>query len=216
MDVILNDEEARVLACLIEKEMATPEYYPLTLNALLNACNQKSNREPVVSYIEETVLKAIEGLKSKQLVWQSNLSRVLKYEEHFVKDNTYTSGEAAVMCILMLRGPQTVGEIRGRTERLHKFENLEEVHDTLESLASMDHAVMQPRRPGHKEVRYIHHLCGHREEADISASVPEEIPNQNVSDNTSRIELLEEKVETLTAELDELKELFISFKEEFE
>ena len=216
MDVVLNDEETRVLGCLIEKEMATPEYYPLTLNALLNACNQKSNRDPVVSYNEETVLQAIEGLKSKQLVWQSNLSRVLKYEEHFVKDNTYSTAEAAVMCILILRGPQTVGEIRGRTERLHKFENLEEVHDTLESLASMDYVVMQPRRPGHKEVRYIHLLCGHREETEISTSAPEELPNQNVSDNTERIEVLEGKVEALTTELDELKKVFQSFKEEFE
>ena len=216
MDVLLSDEEVRVLGCLIEKEMATPEYYPLTLNALVNACNQKTNREPVVSYDEQTVLQAIEDLKNKQLVWQSNLSRVVKYEEHFVKDFTYSNKEAAVMCILMLRGPQTVGEIRGRTERLHNFESLEEVHHTLESLASLDHVVRLARQPGRKEARYSHVLCGQGGGANKVVPTCEDLSPQNASDNRARIELLEEKVEVLSSELDELKKLFLSFKEEFE
>ncbi len=216
MDVILSDEETRVLGCLIEKSMATPEYYPLTLNALVNACNQKTNRDPVVSYDEQTVLQAIEGLKNKQLVWQSNLSRVVKYEEHFAKDCIYSNKEAAVMCILMLRGPQTVGEIRGRTERLHNFESLEEVNETLENLASLDHVVRLPRQPGRKEARYSHLLSEQREETDKAASTLKESPAQNASDSADRMELLEGKVEVLSSELDELKKLFLSFKKEFE
>jgi uncharacterized protein YceH (UPF0502 family) len=124
LDTILNDKEVRVLGCLIEKRMATPEYYPLTLNALTNACNQKSSRNPVVIYDEETVLQAVDGLKEKQLAWQSNLSRVAKYEERFVRDLNLNNQEAAVICLLMLRGPQTVGEIKGRTERLYRFDSI--------------------------------------------------------------------------------------------
>jgi uncharacterized protein YceH (UPF0502 family) len=116
----------------------------------------------------------------------------------------------------MLRGPQTVGEIRGRTERLHNFESLEEVNETLENLASLDHVVRLPRQPGRKEARYSHLLSEQREETDKAASTLKESPAQNASDSADRMELLEGKVEALSSELDELKKLFLSFKKEFE
>ncbi len=216
MEIVLSNEEIRVLGCLIEKEMATPEYYPLSMNALVNACNQKSNRDPVVVWDEETVYQAIEELKEKQLAWQSNLSRVPKYEEYFVKNNNFNPPEAAILCILMLRGPQTAGEIRGRTERLCSFENLEAVNNTLENLISMTHVIRLPRKPGRKEVRYCHMLNDNYKE---SAQTDVKTQNEPLKKNTvdiDRIAALEEKVKSLSVEMDELKQLFKDFKRQFE
>ena len=216
MDRILTHEEVRVLGCLMEKKMATPEYYPLSLNALTNACNQKSNRDPVVTYDEETVLQAIEGLRKKQLAWESTLSRVPKYEERFDRDSNFNNQQAAVMCMLMLRGPQTVGEIRGRTERLHTFESLEEVNLTLKSLDTIDLVVRMPRLPGHKEARYMHRMCGQPEEAETAVPAsPVQTPPDTPAE-TDRLARLEEKVEALSAELGEMKQLFLDFKRQFE
>lgn len=214
--MILNDKEVRVLGCLIEKKMATPEYYPLSLNALVNACNQKSNRNPVVTYDEETVLQATDGLKEKQLAWQSNLSRVVKCEERFVRDLNLNNQEAAVMCILMLRGPQTVGEIKGRTERLYHYDSIEEVNKTLESLASFDFVVRMPRQIGQKEARYSHLMCGQPEES--SAAVSSHHPNAsgNSSADSERLVVLEKKVESLSSALEDLKQSFRDFKRQFE
>ena len=216
MDHILTHEEVRVLGCLMEKKMTTPEYYPLTLNALTNACNQKSNRDPVVSYDEETVLQALDGLRKKQLALESNLSRVPKYEERFDRDRNFNNQEAAVMCVLMLRGPQTVGEIRGRTERLHAFESLEEVNRTLKTLASIDLAVRMPRLPGHKEARHMHRMCGQPEETDTAAPVSPLHSSRDTSAETERLALLEKKVEGLSSELASLKQQFQDFKRQFE
>lgn len=216
MNNLLNNEEARVLGCLMEKKMATPEYYPLSLNALMNACNQKSNRDPVVAYDEETVLRTIDGLKKKQLAWESNLGRVTKYEERFDRDRKFNRQEAAVMCILLLRGPQTVGEIRGRTERLHSFDSLEEVKSTLKSLGTVDLVVRMPRQSGQKETRYSHLMCGQPEETDAVVPVDPAHSSKDRSDQTERISVLEEKVETLFSELSELKQLFLDFKQQFE
>ncbi|MCF6188412.1 MAG: YceH family protein, partial [Desulfobulbaceae bacterium] len=127
MNILLTDNEVRVLGCLMEKEMATPAYYPLSLNALTNACNQKSNRNPVVSYDEETVVEALNGLREQELARQSNVSRVPKYEQIFSQKFNLITREEAVICILLVRGPQTIGEIRNRSERLYAFQNLDEV-----------------------------------------------------------------------------------------
>jgi hypothetical protein len=217
----LKNEEIRVLGCLIEKEMATPEYYPLSMNALVNACNQKSNRDPVVAWTEEDVFLAIENLKEKQLVWQSNLSRVPKYEERFIKVTNFIPEEAAVLCILMLRGPQTAGEIRGRTERLHAFESLDDVNDTLENLISLNHVVRLPRQPGRKEVRYYHllspaeDLSGKKEEeTEAAKSIAEDSGETDVYQN--RIIALEAKTDDLRKELEDLKNLFAEFKRQFD
>jgi uncharacterized protein YceH (UPF0502 family) len=134
MKILLTDHEVRLLGCLIEKEMATPDYYPLTLNALLNACNQKSNRHPVVSFDEEMVLYALNGLKESNMIRQSNISRAPKYEHIFANDLKLVAREKAIICILMLRGSQTLGEIRSRTERLYSFKDLDEVQETLSTL----------------------------------------------------------------------------------
>ena len=214
--MILNDKEVRVLGCLIEKRMATPEYYPLSLNALTNACNQKSSRHPVVIYDDETVLQAVNGLKEKQLAWQSNLGRVAKYEERFVRDLNLTNQEAAVICLLMLRGPQTVGEIKGRTERLYRFDSVEAVNDTLESLASMDLVVRMPRQVGQKEARYSHLMCDQAEESDAPVSSPHLNASENSSTDSERLAALEEKVESLSSTLGDLKQSFLDFKRQFE
>ncbi|SDP77450.1 Protein of unknown function, DUF480 [Desulforhopalus singaporensis] len=128
--------------------MATPEYYPLTLNALVNACNQKSNRNPVVSFDESTVLDAIDGLKKYQTAWQSNAARVPKYEQHFDKSLNLVQREMSIICLLLLRGPQTVGELRGRTERMYSFDSLAEANDTLQELQERKLAKQMARRPG--------------------------------------------------------------------
>lgn len=216
MDHILSNEEIRVLGCLMEKKMTTPEYYPLSLNALTNACNQKSNRDPVVTYDDEAVLQAIDGLRKKQLAWESTLSRVPKYEERFDRDSNFNNQEAAVMCVLMLRGPQTVGEIRGRTERLHAFESLEEVNRTLKTLASIDLVVRMPRLPGHKEARHMHLMCGQPEETGAAVPVSPVHSSGDTSAETDRLALLEEKVEDLSSEMGELKQLFLDFRRQFE
>lgn len=216
MELMLSNEELRVLGCLIEKEMATPEYYPLSMNALVNACNQKSNREPVVAWDEEIIFQAIEELKEKELAWQSNLSRVPKYEEQFIKMNNLNPPEAAILCVLMLRGPQTAGEIRGRSERLYAFENLEAVNDTLESLITLNHAIRLPRQPGRKEVRYTHMLGSKIDEQD---STDINVQKQSLIKTTidiDRITALEDKVDSLSQELNEIKELFADFKRQFE
>ena len=164
MKILLTDQEVRLLGCLIEKEMATPDYYPLTLNALLNACNQKSNRTPVVSFDEEIVLYALNGLKESKMIRQSNISRVAKYEHIFADELKLVAREKAAICILMLRGPQTAGEIRSRTERLYSFKDLDEVQETLSALEDTKLVKKLPRQPGRKEPRYTHLLSGEPDE----------------------------------------------------
>lgn len=216
MEHVLTNQEIRLLGCLIEKEMATPEYYPLSMNALVNACNQKSNRAPVVAWDQDTVLRAIESLKEKELVFQTNLSRVPKYEELFIKNNDLIPSEAAILGILMLRGPQTAGEIRGRTERLFAFENLEAVNNTLENLISLNHVMRLQRQPGRKEVRYCHMLESSTEALNDMKNTDNEQPPVSTIPDNDRIAALEEKVLFLESELKEMKQLFKDFKEQFE
>lgn len=213
MDFVLTDTEVRVLGCLIEKEMATPDYYPLSLNALQNACNQTSNRDPVVSYDEKTVTAALEGLKTKRLVSQDRLGRVSKYSELFLKSANLVQREAAVLCVLMLRGPQTAGEIRGRTERLHPFGSLEEVQKTLQTLEEWGYVTLLPRQPGRKESRYAHLLSGTPENREETVLGP---PPQSSAMESGAVAKLEEEVKSLRQELEELKKALHDFKAQFQ
>ncbi len=164
MDWQIDSAEARVLGALLEKEITTPEYYPLSVNALVNACNQKSNRDPVVSFDEATVEAALEGLRAKGLAVRiSGGGRVAKHGQRFTEKFNLGRREAAIMCVLMLRGPQTPGELRGRTERLFQFDDLEAVERTLQHLTEMEWVRKLPRQAGSRESRFAHLLSGETE-----------------------------------------------------
>ena len=206
MDWQLDAAEARVLGSLLEKEIATPDYYPLSLNALVNACNQKSNREPVVSYDEDTVETALEGLRGKGLALRTigGDSRVPKHSQRFTEKFNLGRREAAVLCVLMLRGPQTVGELRGRSERLYQFDGLEAVESTLNRLAEMEFVKKLPRQTGYKEQRWAQLLAGDVEVAEEAAPTVE----RGSSDR--------ERLAALERELAELKRAFEEFRRSFE
>jgi uncharacterized protein len=208
MDWQLDAAEARVLGSLMEKEITTPEYYPLSLNALVNACNQKSNRDPVVNYDEDEVEHALEGLRAKNLAVRitGRDSRVPKHGQRFTETLNMGRREAAVICLLLLRGPQTVGELRTRSERLYAFDDLEAVEHTLDRLAEMGFAKRLPRQPGFKESRYAHLLSG-----DIE--VGEEAPAPSAAEAGPP---LRERVTRLETELADLKRQFEDFKGRFE
>ncbi|MGB3210453.1 MAG: YceH family protein [Desulforhopalus sp.] len=211
MDILLTDDEVRVLGCLMEKEMATPDYYPLSLNGLLNGCNQKSNRNPVVSYDEETVIYAINGLRERKLVRQSSIGRVAKYEQTFAQDLKLVSREQAIICTLLLRGPQTVGEIRNRTERLYAFSNLDEVQKTIANLEDMELICKMPRQPGRKESRYAHLLSGQPQ--DTVAETSSQPAAGIVVDRSAK---LQEQIDDLRREMQNLQAEFATFKSQFE
>jgi uncharacterized protein YceH (UPF0502 family) len=162
--IVLSAAEARVLGALVEKEVATPEYYPLTLNALINACNQRSNREPVMNLDEDEVRQALHGLEELQLAGRARSAdgRVTKYEHWLGEVFNFSRAETALVCVLLLRGPQTPGELRGRTERLHHFDEIGEVLAALQKLMERTPplAAVLPRQPGTKESRYAHLLSG--------------------------------------------------------
>ena len=211
MDILLTDDEVRVLGCLMEKEMATPDYYPLTLNALTNACNQKSNRNPVVSYEEETVIYALNGLRERKLVRQSDLSRVSKYEQIFSQELKLVASEQAIICILLLRGPQTAGEVRSRTERLYSFPSLDQVQETISNLEDMELVSKMPRQPGRKESRYAHLLSGKPLETEAEAVVQA----KNVI-TIDRMGKLQEQIDELRQEMQALRLELTSFKSQFD
>src|SRR5580658_9809061 len=171
MRIQLDDVEVRVLGALMEKEIATPEYYPLSLNALVNACNQKTNREPVMNLDEEAVTAALRSLSDLELAGaaDTNDSRVRKYEHRLGEAFNFTRPEIAVLCVLLLRGAQTPGELRGRGERLHHFEELSDVQAALQKLMAREPALVKvlPRAPGTKESRYMHLLSG---DMDVSGA----------------------------------------------
>ena len=160
----LTAAEARVLGALVEKEVTTPDYYPLSLNALINACNQRSNREPVTDLDEEEVRQALHGLEDLRLAGRARGAdgRVVKYEHWLGEAFNFTRAETALLCVLLLRGPQTPGELRGRTERMHRFEELTDVAAGLQKLMEREPplAAILPRQPGTKESRYAHLLSG--------------------------------------------------------
>lgn len=207
MSILLSATEARVLGSLIEKEITTPEYYPLSLNALVNACNQKNNREPVMTLDEESVREALHGLEEQRLAGPARGAegRVTKYEHWMQEVFNFTRSEVAVMCVLLLRGPQTPGELRGRTERMYSFSELNDVIAVLQRLSQREPALVAilPRQPGTKEARYAHLLSGEVEMA-VSAAPVAAAEAESVSEE--RIAKLEAEVSELQREVSDLKE----------
>ena len=221
MEALLNPVEVRVLGALIEKEITTPEYYPLTLNSLTTACNQKSNRDPVVSLEEKAVVRALESLREKGLARQvSGVDmRVPKHYHLFDEKMGLTRPQVAALCVLMLRGPQTVGEIRGRSGRLYEFAGLEEVERVLVELAERTEGalvVQLARQPGRKESRYAHVLMGEPEEEDAQTEGHVDAAALEVRAENERIAALEEQVKALRDELADVRSAFAQFKEQFE
>jgi uncharacterized protein YceH (UPF0502 family) len=216
VNIVLNSAEARVLGALVEKDITTPDYYPLSLNALINACNQKNNREPVTNFDEETVRLALRNLSDKQLAGMARGAegRVAKYEHHLQEVFNFTRSETAILCVLVLRGPQTPGELRGRGERMHRFEDLDEVLSGLQQLMRRDPPLAKAlgRRPGTKEIRYAHLLSG-----DVEAwEPPSETAASGVTDENERVAHLEAQVATLQSEVAELKQQMAEFRKQFE
>jgi uncharacterized protein len=218
MDYILTPEETRVLGCLIEKQITIPEYYPLTLNALLSASNQKSSRDPVAAYDEKSIVRALDGLREKKLVRMVSTaeSRVAKYRQVFTDTANLTEQELGLLCVLMLRGPQTVGELRTRTERLCTFTSLDEVEASLLRLMNRESGAMVarlPRQSGFKESRYAHLLSGAVTEETSVASLGGPSIESLEAD---RIAKLEAEIEVLHTELRALQKQFSEFKNQFE
>jgi len=217
MAIVLTDVEARVLGALVEKDITTPDYYPLSLNALVNACNQKNNRDPVMNLDENQVREALSGLEAMGLAGPASSadSRVTKYEHHLQDVFNFSRGETAVICVLLLRGPQTLGELRGRTERLHRFEDLEAVQAALQHLMRREPplAAMLPRQPGTKESRYAHLLSG---EIPVAAPASRGVAALADHGQQSRISRVEEQVATLERELSDLKQAVEELRKRFE
>jgi uncharacterized protein YceH (UPF0502 family) len=218
---LLTAVEVRVLGALVEKQVTTPDYYPLTLNALVNACNQLTNRDPVVSYDETTVVRALDGLREKRLatLFSGAESRVAKYKHNLGDVLLLTPAETALLCVLMLRGPQTVGELRTRTERLFVFDTLPEVEESLAALAARTPqplALKLPRQPGTKESRYSHLLSGPVELPAPTHIPPPEPATLIVRAENERAARLEQDVAALRSELTELRRQFAEFRKQFE
>jgi uncharacterized protein len=213
----LDKLEVRILGVLLEKRLTTPDLYPLSLNAMVGACNQKSNRNPVMSLDQETVLAGVEGLRNKGLVMSISGNRVAKYGHFFREKSEIIPKEEAILSVLMLRGPQTMGELRTRCERMHSFQETEEVESTLNSLAKGKHFLFQqddepiawvlklPIQPGRKEPRYAHLFMG---EPDLSSEI--------ASAPISREGTLSEEVAEMHRELKALREEFDTFKSQFD
>jgi uncharacterized protein YceH (UPF0502 family) len=213
----LTDIEARVLGSLVEKQLTTPEYYPLTLNALTAACNQKSNRDPVVSYDDTMITGAVDSLRDKNLVYlfYGSNSRAVKYKHMLPSVYDLEPAGVAIVAVLLLRGPQTLGELRERTGRLYEFSGIGEVQETLDGLTLRDDplVVKLERQPGQKEARYAHLLCGEVEQ--LAPTIRETGATASAGKN-DRLENLEGQVETLRAEFASLRETFEEFRKQFE
>ena len=215
-----------MLGSLIEKDITTPDYYPLSLNALINACNQKNNREPVTSLPEEEVREALGTLQEKRLAGPASGadSRVTKYEHRLQEVFNFTRGEIAVMCVMLLRGPQTHGELRGRTERMFHFETLDDVQSTLQRLIQRDPPLvkMLARQPGTKENRYMHLLAGDVAGVELHPSSQTDIPVEAgdspaiTAQDKDRLATLEKDVSELKSSITELQRQFADFRKQFE
>jgi uncharacterized protein len=232
MDFILTDIETRVLGSLIEKDITTPDYYPLSLNALVNACNQKNNRDPAMTLDEESVRQALNTLQEKRLAGPASGadSRVPKFEHRLQEVFNFDRREVAVLCVLLLRGPQTPGELRGRTDRMYHFEALDDVVSTLDRLAQRDPPLARvlPRQPGTKESRYMHLFsaepslagtenqdaaCPHSPASE--SSVPS-VTAAAAAGNNDRLTHLEEEVARLRQELSDVQQQLAAFRKQFE
>ena len=222
--MILTEIEARVLGSLIEKDITTPDYYPLSLNALVNACNQKNNRDPVMTLDESAVREALSTLQEKRLAGPARGadSRVTKFEQRLQEVFNFDRREIAVVCVLLLRGPQTPGELRGRTERMYHFEELQDVVSTLDRLAQRDPPLARvlPRQPGTKESRYMHLFFGELPsfQADETDTAPLHLPASGspATPLTQRVDALEDEVARLRQELSEVQQQLATFRKQFE
>jgi uncharacterized protein YceH (UPF0502 family) len=219
MDIVLNEVEVRVLGSLVEKDVTTPDYYPLSLNALVNACNQKNNRDPVMNLDDDAVRQSLDTLQAKRLAGPTSSadSRVTKYEHRLQEVFNFTRGETAILCVLLLRGPQTPGELRGRTERMHHFEDLTEVQSSLQRLMQRDPALVRvlPRQPGTKESRYKHLFSGDAEDVAVDVSSVPSFVSRGAADD-DRIARLEDEVANVRKELADLKQQLATFQKQFE
>jgi len=218
----LTPIETRILGCLLEKERTTPENYPLSINALTGACNQSTNREPVMSLDEKTVEAGVNSLREKKLasVIFGAGSRVQKYRHRLPEHYELTPAETALLCVLLLRGPQTPGELRSRTERMAPFESTTEVEARLDELARGDSPLVlkQPARPGQKESRYIQLLSAEIPAQDEAVSATSYLPSAVSSEpaSPSKVEALTTEVAALRTELEQLREEFRAFRKQFE
>src|SRR5512141_2237723 len=211
----LTDVEIRILGCLIEKQHTTPDYYPLTLNALVAACNQTSNRHPLVAYDERTVSDGLEALRQGQLVWlvSASGSRAVKYEQRLTELLRLSLQETALLGVLMLRGPQTLGELRARSERIYPFADLAETEAAMQALVQAEPAplaVKLPRTPGTKEARFAHLLAG-----PVDAEAFAVAMDEDKAKPTPSLQLLETELLRLRADLTDLRAAFEAFKAEF-
>jgi hypothetical protein len=218
MDILLSEAETRVLGSLVEKDLTTPEYYPLSLNALVNACNQKSNRDPFMNLDEDTVRQALRSLEKKGLAGPADnmVSRVTKYEHRLQEAYNFNRHEIAILAELLLRGPQTPGELRSRADRMHKFDDLGIVLSTLQRLMKREPPLVKllPKQPGTKEARYAHLLSG-----DVQTWAPEpssEASAAAASVDDDRIARLENQLADIQKEIADLKQQFSSFRKQFE
>jgi uncharacterized protein YceH (UPF0502 family) len=209
----LSSEEVRVLGSLIEKEFTTPDYYPLTLNALTAACNQKSSRDPVVNYDDALVQRAVESLREKALARMITGDRAAKYRELLLEKYNLTPKESSLLCVLMLRGPQTPGDLRGRTGRIYEFGDLTEVETTLQELEERNFIRKLPRQPGARESRFAHVLAG---EPEFTAETASAAPSPAPSPAGDRIAKLEEELAQLRDEVADLRNELASFRKQFE
>jgi len=229
MTHILTAIEARVLGALVEKDITTPDYYPLSLNALVNACNQKNNREPVMTLDEESVRDALATLQEKRMAGPASGadSRVTKFEHRLQEVFNFDRREIAVVCVLLLRGPQTPGELRGRTDRLYHFEALEDVVSTLDRLAQRNPPLARilPRQPGTKESRYTHLFSGEPPISDTAGSESDSLESvaralspatASTSFTADRLATLEAEVSRLREELSEVQQQLAAFRKQFE
>jgi hypothetical protein len=215
----LTEIEVRVLGSLIEKDITTPDYYPLSLNALVNACNQKNNRDPVMTLDENSVREALSSLQERRMAGPAGGadSRVTKYEHRLQEVFNFDRREIALVCVLLLRGPQTPGELRGRSDRMYRFETLDDVQSALQRLMDREPPLVRilPRQAGTKESRYMHLFAG-------DAGIPAETEQRNISPSrsektldNSRLGLLEDEVAALRQEVSELKQQFADFRDQF-
>ncbi len=220
MPKILNEVEVRVVSSLVEKQLTTPEYYPLTLNALIQACNQKTNRDPVVSFDEAEVMRALESLREKNLVYvfYGSSSRVPKYKHMLPEVFNLNERQTALLCVLMLRGAQTVGELRERANRLAEFKTLDEVEEALKSLIEKESQPLVTkltRQPGQKEARYAHLLAGDVVAGNQADKIHAVDSATDSTDETERVSRLEREVENIRAEVGELREQLADFMKQF-
>lgn len=215
---LLTDREVRVLGALIEKEITTPDYYPLSLNALVNACNQKSNRSPMMALDEAAVHESLDSLNKKGLAGRTSTadSRVTKYAHRAQEAFNFDRRETALLCELMLRGPQTLGELRQHAERMHRYDDLASVEATLQKLIEWQPPLVKklPRLPGTKEPRYAHLLAGEKSEWTVPApEAPAAFASHSADD---RIPALEQQLADLQKQVAELHRQFAEFKKQFE